>query len=227
MTLTGPCTGSDTSAVAISSTIFYLLHTRTTLEQLTYEIRSTFDSVEAIRAGALLNSCYYLRACIDEAMRFSPPSGGILSREVLDGGINVDGHHFPKGIEIGTPHYALHHNENYFPDSFTYKPNRWLVGSETGITAESVELARSAFCAFSTGPRGCLGKGLAYREISITIARMVWLYDMRLAQASTIGEGDPTFEEGRRRPWEYQLKDTFASKAHGPMIELSTRLGKR
>ena len=47
-----------------------------------------------------------------------------MSREVLQGGIDIDGHHIPKGIEIGTPHYALHHNEDYFPDSFSYKPGR-------------------------------------------------------------------------------------------------------
>lgn len=157
-------------------------------------------------------------------MRFSPPGGGILSRQILEGGLDIDGHHFPQGIEVGTPHYALHHNEDYFPDSFTFKPGRWLVDSEPSVTAERVELARSAFCAFSMGPRGCLGKGMAYREISITIARVVWLYDMRLAKGSTLGERASNFPDGRRRPGEYQLFDTFASKAHGPSVEFSARL---
>ncbi|MCJ1247414.1 hypothetical protein MMC30_004628 [Trapelia coarctata] len=216
--------GSDTSAVVISSTLFYLLHNPSTLTELTTEIRSTFDSVELIRSGKQLNSCRYLRACIDEALRFSPPTGGIVSREVLEGGINIDGHYLPKGIDVGTPHYALHHNEEYFPDSFTYKPSRWLVNPDVGITHESVELARSAFCAFSMGPRGCLGKGMAYREISIALARVVWLYDMRLAEGSKLGEGDFNFAKGRRRPGEYQLYDTFASKAHGPEVEFRIRL---
>ena len=146
-----------------------------------------------------------------------------MPREVLKGGVNIDGHHFPQGTEIGTGYYALHHNEDYFPDSFTYKPNRWLAGSEPGITKESVQLARSAFCAFSMGPRVCLGKSMAYREISHTIARLVWSYDMRLAKGSKLGEGDPSFPEGRRRPKEYQLIDTFAAKAYGPMVEFSVR----
>ncbi|KAL6719675.1 hypothetical protein ACLMJK_001596 [Lecanora helva] len=215
--------GSDTSAVAISSTLFYLLHNPLALDQLTREIRSTFADADDIRSGSSLNSCVYLRACIDEAMRFSPPTGGILSREVLEGGITIDGHYFPKGIEMGTPHYALHHNEQYFPDSFTYKPNRWLVDSESEVTSDSVQLARSAFCAFSMGPRGCLGKGMAYREISIALGRLVWMYDMRLAQGTNTGQGNPSLPEGRRRPEEYQLFDVFASKAHGPMVEFSPR----
>ena len=66
---------------------------------------------------------------------------------------------------------------------------------------------------------------MAYREISIAIARVVWLYDMRLQEGSTKGEGDPRFPDGRRRAWEYQLVDTFASKAHGPLVEFSVRSG--
>ena len=156
-------------------------------------------------------------------MRLSPPTGGILSREVLEGGIDIDGHHFPRGVELGTPHYALHHNEEYFPDSFTYRPERWLAGSDNSVTEQSVGLARSAFSAFSTGPRGCLGKNLAYLEISIAIARTVWHYDMRLAPGSDLGEGSLRFAKGRRRRGEYQLFDTFASKAHGPMVEFRRR----
>lgn len=74
---------------------------------------------------------------------------------------------------MGTPHYALHHNEDCSPDSFTYKSNRWLVYSDPGVTSDSVQLARSAFCAFSMGSSGCLGKGMAYREMSIALDRLV------------------------------------------------------
>ena len=64
---------------------------------------------------------------------------------------------------------------------------------------------------------------MAYREIAITIARTVWLYDMRLAPGSNLGEGSLCFAEGRRGLGEYQLFDTFASKAHGPMVEFRRR----
>ena len=147
-----------------------------------------------------------------------------MPREVLEGGIDIDGHRFPQGTEVGTSCYSLHHNEEYFPDPFTYKPNRWLVGSEPGVTPESVQLARSAFCAFSMGPRICLGRRMAYREMSLVIAKLVWLFDMRLAEGSKIGEGGPNLPYGRQRPGEYQLTDTFSAKSHGPMVEFSYRL---
>ncbi|MCJ1385785.1 hypothetical protein MMC17_008909 [Xylographa soralifera] len=114
--------GSDTTSTAIAATIFYLLHNPVTLRILTDEIRSTFDTVEAIRSGAELNSCRYLRACIDEAMRCSPPVRGLMPREALAGGVSVNGYHFPAGVEVGIPHYAVHHHEAYFPDPFEFKP---------------------------------------------------------------------------------------------------------
>ena len=49
-----------------------------------------------------------------------------MPRQALPGGITVDGHFFPEGTEVGTPVYALHHQERYFPDAFAFKPARWL-----------------------------------------------------------------------------------------------------
>ncbi|MCJ1251964.1 hypothetical protein MMC30_009202 [Trapelia coarctata] len=235
--------GSDTSSTVLTATLFYLLHNPRTLTTLTTEIRSTFPTLEAIRSGPTLHSCAYLRACLDEAMRFSPPIGGIMPREVLAGGAVIDGEFFPEGVDVGVPHYALHHHETYYPDSFIYRPERWIVGGEKGLTEkvvvgkevaeregnegygteETVKLAQSAFCAFSIGPRGCVGKGMAYMEMSIILARVLWLYDVRLQAGSVLGEGNESFAEGRRRRGEFQLIDTFVSKADGPMVEFKLR----
>ncbi len=155
-------------------------------------------------------------------MRLSPPVGGLLPREVLPGGITIDGHHFPAGTDVGTPHYAIHHKEEYFPEAFAYKPERWIVGS--GVSAESAALAHSAFCPFSVGPRGCIGKGIAYLELSIALARVVWLYDIRLAvNGPRVGEGSPGLEWGRRRTDEYQSFDAFVSMKDGPLVEFRAR----
>ncbi|KAI8208912.1 FAD-linked oxidoreductase apf9 [Colletotrichum sp. SAR 10_86] len=68
--------GSDTSSTTLAATLFYLSGNASAYARLCHEIRSTFDSVEDIRIGAKLSSCNYLRACIDEALRMSPPVGG-------------------------------------------------------------------------------------------------------------------------------------------------------
>ncbi|KAK2623903.1 hypothetical protein QTJ16_006537 [Diplocarpon rosae] len=215
--------GSDTTSTALASTFFYLVHNPATLEQLTAEVRSRFSDREDIHASPTLNSCTYLRAVIDEAMRLSPPVGGIMPREVLAGGLEIDGLHLPAGVVVGTPHYALHHNPLYYPAPFSFHPGRWIVGSSPEVTSESVALAQSAFCPFSVGPRSCIGKGLAYAELMTTLARVVFMYDMKLAEGTSAGEGRPELEWGRQRREEYQLRDTFTSLKDGPYLKFRER----
>ena len=215
--------GSDTTATAITSTIFYLLHNPTTHINLTDEVIDLFPTLESIRGGPQLSRARYLRACIDEAMRISPGVPGLLPREVQPGGLSISGTYFPPGTDMGVPHYAIHHNEAYFPDSFAYKPERWIADPENGISAESVALAQSAFCPFSIGPRGCVGRALAMKEIMTVVARLVWLYEMRISEGSSLGEGKEALGEGRRRKGELQMRDLFVGKADGPMVEFRKR----
>ena len=210
----------------MAATLFYLVRNPHALSKVQAEIRSKFTDVEQIVHGGDLASCTYLRACIDEAMRMSPSVGGILPREVQSGGMTIDGHTLPAGTVVGTPHYTIHHNEAYFPAAYTYSPERWIAGAKNPAaggretTADDVSLAASAFCPFSVGPRGCIGKGLAYVEMTTTLARTIFLYDMRKAVGQVDpSEGRPDLEWGRHRPEEFQLVDTFTSAKKGPVLE--------
>ncbi|KYK54842.1 Cytochrome P450 family protein [Drechmeria coniospora] len=217
--------GSDTTSTAMAATLFYLTRNEHALDKVTREIRGKFHDVEEIVHGPALGSCTYLRACIDEAMRMSPSVGGILPREVLPGGMTIDGQALPPGTVVGTPHYTIHHNETYYPMAYSYTPERWLNGAvdpRTGrpTTEDDVTRAHSAFCPFSIGARGCIGKGLAYVEMTTTLARTLYLYDIRKAVGvADPAEGRPELEWGRHREGELQLVDTFTSAKKGVMVE--------
>lgn len=225
--------GSDTTSTALAATLFYLVRNPHALATVTAEIRAAFNDVEDIRQGGLLNSCTYLRACIDEAMRLSPSVGGIVPREVMSGGTHIDGVFVPEGTVVGVPHYAIHHNPAYFPDPFRYLPERWLAGRKLPnsigmeVSEHDVAVAQAAFCPFSIGPRGCIGKGLAYVEMTISLARTLWLYEVRRA----VGVMDPAeggregAEWGRDRKEEMQLVDTFTSWKEGVMVDFRRREG--
>jgi cytochrome P450 len=232
MSLTCPCriiAGSDTTSTAMAATLFYLTRHPAALERVIVEVRAKFAAVEDIKQGPALNELGYLRACIDEAMRLSPSVGGLLPREVLSGGTTIDGEFVPAGTVVGTPHYAIHHNEAYFPDAFSYIPERWIAGRQnprTGqdVSSEQVEAAASAFCPFSIGPRGCIGKELAYVEMKTALARMFFTYDVRRAVGVLDpGEGRQGAELGREKKGEFQLVDTFTSVKNGPMVEFRRR----
>ncbi|VUC35513.1 unnamed protein product [Clonostachys rosea] len=217
--------GSDTTSTAMAATLFYLVRNEHALRKVVEEVRTKFNDVEEIVQGQALTSCTYLRACIDEAMRLSPSVGGIVPREVLPGGITIDGHVIPEGVVVGVPHYTIHHNADYYPSPFRYNPERWIVDAPSAVdgiktTEADVSRAQSAFCPFSVGPRGCIGKGLAYHEMTTTLARTIYTFDIRKAVGvKDPGEGSPRLEYGRHRESEYQLVDIFTSGKNGPMVE--------
>ena len=218
--------GSDTMGTSVVATLFYLLHNPEPLLRVQKEVRRTFHKTEEICMGAKLSSCHFLFACITEAMRFTPPVGACLPREVLKGGITVEGEQFPEGVDISVPVYSLHHNEDYFPDSFSYKPERWIVSMEPdipGVTEAEVERAQSAYHPFGVGRSSCVGRHLAYQEMTILLARIIWLFDMRLGSPSTVGEGGPKLGELRKRKGEFQTWDKFVSSHNGPMVQFRLR----
>jgi cytochrome P450 len=228
--------GSDTTITATTATFFYLTHYPECLRRLQKEVRSVFAAEEDIRIGQLLSSCRYLSVCIKESLRLNPPVASTLMREVLPGGITVNGEWFPPGTDIGVPHYALHHDEAYFPDPFTYKPERWFSnddrssldssvdgGSHVVEELEGTSGADAAFTAFGVGRTSCIGRYLAYQEISLVIARTVWLYDMRIEPGSTLGEGKKESGRSRQRKTEFQTLDRFVSMHEGPSLQFKRR----
>ncbi len=168
-----------------------------------------------------MNTCRYLSACIQETLRMSPPTPGALWREAEPGGLHVDGQYIPEGYDIGTCIYAIHHNDAYFPDSYSFLPERWLSDRSRAKS----QADRSAFHAFSIGPRGCIGRSLALIELSITLARVMWLMDFRMGegQMRETGEGKPGRTDGRNRVNEYQIYVHLTSWSEGPVLEFRER----
>jgi cytochrome P450 len=152
---------------------FYLSRNETCYQKLASEVRSTFESSADIRGGSQLSSCRYLRACIDETLRICPPVPGTLWREMVSGDDTsqpfiIDGPVVPPDTTFGVSTYALHHNEEYFPEPFSYQPERWLEPAKDFTTRRQMQ---DAFFAFSVGPRVCASKHMAYLEISLVVAK--------------------------------------------------------
>ncbi|KAB8079280.1 cytochrome P450 [Aspergillus leporis] len=211
--------GSDTSSTAIASTFFYLCRYPDRYEKVKEEVRAAFNGPDDVALGTTLNNCVYLRACIDESMRMSPPASSSLWREVLEDGVTIDGHLFPRGYDVGTCIYAIHHNAEYYPEPFEFRPERWL-----DPVPGNVQKARSALNPFSIGPRSCLGKGLALTELMLTMAYMLSKYDFRSAPGEEkVGGGNKSLGYGRHYEGEYQLYDHVTAAKNGPIVQLRLR----
>lgn len=215
--------GSDTSTTAFAGTLFYITRYPRVYARLVQEIRTTFQTADEIRSGTKLLGCRYLRACLDESMRMSPPAPGEMTREVMAGGLEVDGMLVPAGTQIGTSAYSLHHNESVFPDPFVYRPERWIVDEDKGVSADDVARAESAWVPFSAGPRACVGKNLAYMQLTIILARLLHQLDIKQPENNVLGEGAPDLIWGRRIRNQFQLKDEFIGYKEGPMAQFRKR----
>lgn len=215
--------GSDTTAIVISAAYFYLSRNPEIQQKLAHEILSMFGSYDEIKAGHKLQSCTYLTAFLTEAMRMSPPVPAEPSREVLAGGTTVNGHYFPQGSLVSTAFWAMHYNKEYYPDPLRFRPERWIVG-EDGSTADSVALAESAFCAFSAGSRGCVGKNMAWLEMRIVMAKTLWRYEIKQDPVNKLGGGSVDARLGRREEGQYQTYEMFVSNRKGPMVLLKERV---
>ncbi|KAL7925846.1 cytochrome P450 [Trichoderma austrokoningii] len=214
--------GTDGMITAATSALFYLTHNPRTLERLTREIREAFPlSPEDIGrkasevqcpiqfASAELQDVRYLPACIDEAMRLSPPVPSILPRVVGPGGMEIDGEYFPAGN---------------FAQPLTYAPERWLPeererglkdGSVPVSGKESIKMLPAVGLSYGFTPFGA--------EMSIVLARLIWLFDIRLDPSSNLGEGVGDAKEGRGCKNEFQLYDRFVSSQNGPMLQFCYR----
>ncbi|KAJ0126685.1 Uncharacterized protein HZ326_30214 [Fusarium oxysporum f. sp. albedinis] len=158
-------------------------------------------------------------------MRMSPPVPADLAREVQEGGIVVDGQYISEGMKISTASYCMHHNPDIYPEPFKFRPERWIVDEkdDCGVSPESVSLAKSAFMPFSAGPRGCVGKNLAYLEMSLALAKIVYNFEIRRDHSSNLGGGSPDAIKGRRTVDQYQLRDIFVAIRDGPAVQLAKR----
>ena len=211
--------GSDTTALTLSALFFYLARNPHAYSRLTAEIRTKFQSVSDIRWGPNLISCDYLQGCLNETLRMSPPVASELPREVLAGGFTVDGFSYPKGTIIGVSSWSLNRNEQYFPDCNTFRPERWIVDEKEGFTAEQVMRAHSAFFPFSAGPYACMGKNLAWRELTVVTGRLLYRMDMRLPHGIDVGGGSPELGWGRADKNQFLLRDAYVSLRDGPFLQ--------
>lgn len=156
-------------------------------------------------------------------MRVTPPIGTTLWRQLPETDneqpLIIDGQVIPPSTEVGVNIYTIHHNEEYFPDSFTFKPERWLDGSP-----ERKKLMDDAFTPFSIGSRGCGGKAMAYQETGIAIAKTLWYLDFERpahdTKADQIGE---TMHNGGKP--ELRAIDQFGSVHVGPSLLFKVRDG--
>lgn len=167
--------GSESTAVAITGAVYYILSNPTVHEKLRKEIRDTFPTCADIQLRAVQSKLPYLDAVVQETMRIHPPFANGFPRVVEDkNGAVICGKWVPKGTAVSINHYCCGTSSQNFIDPFAFVPERWL--GDPKYTNDK----RDAVQPFLVGPRNCLGRMFALNNMKLLLTHIIWNFDMEL-----------------------------------------------
>ncbi|KAL8400897.1 hypothetical protein RB594_001069 [Gaeumannomyces avenae] len=174
--------GSETTGTNLSTLFFQLARpaNRRYYDAVVAEIRSLFKTDADIMIRSVQNDALpLLHACIEECLRYQPPVGETPPR-VSPGGL-VDGKYVPPGTEITIFQRATFHNPDHFLEPTKWRPERFLHENHAMFDPRFKAHDNFAmFKPFSAGPRDCIGKNLAYAEMRLAAARVLFRFDIEL-----------------------------------------------
>ena len=168
--------GSETTASLLSATTFCLLRNPEVMEKLKDEVRGRWKQYDEITLDQV-NTAPYLIAVLSECLRYMPPVPTGFERRVPEGAAVVSGHYLPEGTGVCVSSLPLGRSEKYFKDANSFIPERWLDDPRFADDKKGIVQP------FSVGPRNCLGKNLAYAEMRLILAKMIWSFDLELDPA--------------------------------------------
>ncbi|XP_022770316.1 cytochrome P450 704C1-like [Durio zibethinus] len=176
--------GKDTSANALSWFLYMLCKNPLIQEKVAQEVRDVIgrkendadiDNFMAAISDADLEQMHYLHAALTETLRLYPiiPLDGVRAK--MDD-ILPDGYKVKKGDGVFYMAYAMGRMTYVWgDDACNFRPERWL---NNGVFQPQ---SHFKFIAFHAGPRMCLGKNFAYRQMKIISIALLHHFRFKLA----------------------------------------------
>ncbi|PWY85933.1 cytochrome P450 [Aspergillus heteromorphus CBS 117.55] len=164
--------GTETASWALSVMTFHLLTKPDHLTHLRDELNTILPSDGTLPAWTNLERLPYLWAVVHEGLRLSYGVSIRMARIVPDEDLVYRGENgeyaIPRGFAVGMSPVITHHNEDIFPDSHEFRPERWLDDQ----MERNLELER-CLLSFSKDSRACIGVNLALCEIYLVLTTLV------------------------------------------------------
>ena len=164
--------GHETSALGLTYTLYGLAGR----PELQSEIREEVADVDL--SPAAVRDCPRLSAAVDEALRRYPPVHTFF-REPTEP-VTLGGYRIPEGVVLNLSPWTVHHDERWWDDPESYRPERWLreVDSEVVHGDDSSgpavgERPEYTYFPFGGGPRHCIGMRFARQELRLATATLL------------------------------------------------------
>ncbi|GAB1860793.1 Cytochrome P450 4C1 [Camponotus japonicus] len=147
--------GHDTTAVAITWTLFLLGNNLEHQEKVHEELEEVFKDSETPATVKELSQLKYLDRIIKETLRLFP-SVPLITRKLAED-VKMGDYILPKGITVLLAIFLLHLNPEVWSDPKKFDPDRFLPEN-------SKYRNPYAYIPFSAGPRNCIGQKFALLE---------------------------------------------------------------
>jgi cytochrome P450 len=178
--------GKDTTATTLSWLFYMLCKNPIVQDKVALEIKESLDLAKGVNMenfNAQLNEgaidkLQYLHAAISETLRLYPavPLDGKMAEE---DDILPNGYRLIKGDGVNYMIYAMGRMTYLWgEDAEEFRPERWLVN---GVFQQE---SPYKFVSFNAGPRICLGKEFAYRQMKIMASTLLHFFRFKLADES-------------------------------------------
>ena len=145
--------GLETTSWALSVASFHIINTPAILQKLRAELENAMPDPTNLPDITVLEQLPYLHACTREAVRLSYGVSGRMPRISPHNTMTYGKYTIPPGTPVSMSTVDVHHDESIFPDSHTFKPERWLDNPR----APNGSPLDRYLVAFGKGGRSCLG----------------------------------------------------------------------
>ncbi|KAI0188626.1 isotrichodermin C-15 hydroxylase [Xylaria flabelliformis] len=164
--------GSETTATMITGTVYLLVTNPSVLSKLTESIRSNFPN-ESDLTNSRLKQHEYLDCVLKEGLRLYPPTPDKLFRTTKGRSVVVAGKVVPPQTSITVNLWAAYRDPTNFHRALEFIPERWMKDTPPEFLNDD----KTVFKPFSVGPRDCIGKNLAWAQMRLILAHLVWNFD--------------------------------------------------
>jgi cytochrome P450 len=161
--------GQLTTASALSWT-WYLLAKHPEVETRLHE---ELDRVLGGRLPVLadLKTLLHAEKVITESLRLYPPAW-MTARRALDD-YEIGAYIAPARSIVMMSQHVMHRDARYFPEPLRFDPERWTPEFRA-------VLPKYAYFPFGGGPRGCIGEGFAWMEVTLFLVTLAQQWKLRL-----------------------------------------------